>query len=140
MLAVNTAMTDGASNDGELRARCYRCANSLRARALEGCCRDARLRARRGCVWSVTVKDPRRFPNKRHCARRARPPKRASPSRTGAARSQFSTSKYRGGFPGSRKRKRLDEPAQPRVPDASVIGARRYRRAAANAAAGGTEP
>jgi hypothetical protein len=36
---------------------------------------SASLRAHGGCVWCVTVKDPRRFPNKRHCAGRAMPPK-----------------------------------------------------------------
>lgn len=53
MMVVNAAMTDDASNDAGLRNSRYRYVNSVRDRAFERRCVDARLRAHGGCVWSV---------------------------------------------------------------------------------------
>lgn len=56
--------------------------------------RDSRgLGAHGGCVWCVTVKDPRRCRAKRQPGGLAMPPERASDHRTGAARSDFWTSR-----------------------------------------------
>jgi hypothetical protein len=62
----------------------------------------ADVAAHGGCVWCATVKDPRRFPNKRQFAGHAKPLKRASPNGTGEARSHFWTFRNRAGFRGHR--------------------------------------
>jgi len=71
----------------------------------------------------VTVKDPRRLPNKRYFAGRAMPPRKGVPKPNGRSPLAFSTSKDSGRFLESRRWKRPGEPAQPRTPDALEVGA-----------------
>src|SRR5438093_1582345 len=94
-------VTVASSEYGPFGEECHRGGDTRSGARREKRRSYASLRAHVGCVWCVTVKDPRRFPNKRHCTGPAMPPKgrpqteRAQPVREAQADTcgEFSTSK-----------------------------------------------
>ena len=87
-VAVDTVMTDTVGEFRQLACDCH--PRGDRPFAMDrGKRRDsAGLRAHAGCVWCVTVKDPRRLLGNA-ASPTVQPALRASPSRAGAARSGF---------------------------------------------------
>ncbi len=125
------------SRSGTLASACHPPGDS-RFRPRSGKFRDcAHLTAHEGCVWSVTVKDPRRSPSKRHRSHLRMRPRRASPSRTGAARSRFWT--FRSTARSAPAAVQLSQPTsqQSALAKATHKARRRTRGAAAEAAARG---
>ena len=63
---MDTELTPAANECAGLGMNCLRVPNSSDGTSYEKRRAGALFAAHPGCVWSVTVKDPRRFPSKRH--------------------------------------------------------------------------